>query len=390
MTCPSFDALSLAASDAAPEAVQAHVAACPRCRPVVDELLALRRLAQAIPASEPRPEHAQAREDALLRATRARTAARAQRRGLALGAAAGAMAASVAALALFQLRDPPGPSERQPGGLAASEVPRGAACSGPSGCPSVGQPGGLAASEVPRGAPALALALRPAPDARFERRVVQRGPALQEERVVLDSGALELEVPALAPGHRFHLESGAVRVEAAQARLTARAEGGRLLRLEVLAGQVELQETPGAPPLILTAGAVWSPTSTPAPTDQETAFADAWRAQQDGRSTEAAPLFDAAWTAAPRGPLAPDALYWSGALRTDSDPETAAARFERLLEDHPDDSRAPEAALWLAHRAEAEGELAQARRWAQRAAEAEDPELREAGQATLRRLSLRP
>lgn len=358
MTCPSFEALSLAASEAAPEAVQAHVAECVACRKVVDELLNLRRLGQALPVESPRAASAQAREDALIREARARTSTRTRRRGLWTGAAVGAVAASVAAVVVVQLLpDPPVPSIEP----------------------------AVAAHQPAPPAPPAALAVRPGADARFERRAVQRGPDAQEEVVVLDSGRLELDVPELAAGHTFRLQGGDVEVVAAQARLTAQAEGGRLTRLEVLSGQARIELPGGAK--VLSAGEVWRAPTGATPTRQELAFAAGWSALQAGLQAEAGEHFDHALAANPAGPLAADALYWGAVARADADPEAASPRFQRLVAEHPADPRAAEAALWLARQAEARGAAPEARRWAERAATAEDPELRAAARDTLERLA---
>jgi ferric-dicitrate binding protein FerR (iron transport regulator) len=187
------------------------------------------------------------------------------------------------------------------------------------------------------------------------RRVFTIEEGVRREIVTLASGRMAIEVKKLSAGERFVVVTDDAEVEVRGTRFQVEAKDGILEEVTVEEGVVEVRPR-NRPIAFLAAGQRWqreapieevkadatateeeiakeeiAPPPPPEkkiakkkekpipkraepsarePTDAERAFQEGWRAYREGRSKEAAALFDRVLDLAPGTPLAEDAAYW--------------------------------------------------------------------------------
>jgi TolA-binding protein len=272
--------------------------------------------------------------------------------------------------------------------------------------------GGLEAARA--AAPAAALgpsraAIRAIGAARFTR--VQTAP---DDVVRLDHGAIVLEVSPLAAGERFRVRTDDAEVEVRGTRFEVSADEGKLMAVSVSSGRVEVRSPDGGH-VVLEPGDEWvrgaeqpaggtrAPTpahATPpraaaaranvrTPPPRQAAppsFVRAWSLLRQGSAREAAALFaEVERTAADPG-IAEDALYWRAVATTKAGERAQAeALFERFLRSFPSSSRAGEAAAALGWLYVDSGQLVEARRAFERAADDPSAAVRTSARDGLRR-----
>ncbi len=239
----------------------------------------------------------------------------------------------------------------------------------------------------------------------FQRAQVQADPSARfshtaglpdrPEIVHLERGRIRLEVDPLGAHERFIVETADAEVEVRGTIFEVAAEKGRLVRVQVTRGAVEVRQHDRAP-VLLRAGERWmrprapasiaapvvgGPPAPPEPASprprpkrrapvveatsrlpaartsssarppvpaNERAFRDAWAAFASGDMAHAAELFQAAEAAAPEASLAEDACYGRAlALQRAARKVEAIAEMRRFLGRYPDSVRADEVSIAL-------------------------------------------
>lgn len=219
------------------------------------------------------------------------------------------------------------------------------------------------------------------------------------QTVALEEGSVDVEVVKLRDDERFLVTVGDAEVEVRGTRFEVDAEGGRLQRVVVHRGAVDVRVDGRLVQLV--GGERWdAQPPVPAPTPQrarsapvprpsveETDFVHGWNAYRSNDYDGAAVAFGRACDRGPSAPMAEDACYWRAVvlLQQESWPEAAAA-LRRYLISFPDGYRAGQAALDLGHLLANAGDAAEAQRWFERAAEDPDPAVRDAAADALAEL----
>lgn len=172
--------------------------------------------------------------------------------------------------------------------------------------------------------------------------------------IIHHDGEHVFEVPSLGFSSLL-VKTGDAEILAERARFEVVAKDGRLERISVIGGIVELRKKDGATS-VLAAGEAWAsevevepepasavePRSATAKAPERPAFSEGWRAFRRGDYDAAIRFFDTA--AAEDGPFSEDARYWRAVatLRLGKN-ERAAELLEEFLERHPSSARADEA-----------------------------------------------
>jgi len=346
--CPSEDELSRALQSAGDAGLAQHVAACPRCRAVRDELLRAIALAKALPSNVPEAARREEVRASLLASAAAEPSAFAARTSWAAGGVV-AVAAVILALGLARGRRAPEPARSR-------------------------------------------VVVWPASGAGY---AIASPPPL--ETIRLWEGAIDLDVQPLGPGERVRVEVGDGEIEVRGTRFQVAAVADRLVGVEVTHGRVEVRPR-GAALATLGAGQRWRapprgaperpsqpaerPVAEPpraiaprlrrvaaraeagvaravAPTRQEALYDDAWDALRARRFDEAATGFGRVLAESPSGPLADEAGFWRAiALARGKKNAEAVAALRAFLATYPASPRRGEASAilgWLfvdAHRTE--------------------------------------
>ncbi len=221
-----------------------------------------------------------------------------------------------------------------------------------------------------------------------------------DERVVLITGTLSVDVSPLERGERFRIATSDAEVEVRGTAFEITADHGRLVSVHVWHGRVEVRPRDGAN-VILGGGAAWAapvivahipssvvlgalpgaardsgsaPASAPSvelrspsrrgphrvssgppaasekahPNPGTLAYQEAWSALRAGDHTSAANGFEHAATIAPLSALAEDAWYWRAvSLARAGDAPSARASFAAFLEHYRGSPRAPQASAML-------------------------------------------
>lgn len=202
-SCPTPVELEQASFGAHPEVLE-HALSCERCRPVISEVQALRKLAASLPASTGDPRELERVRNALTTLPR-RPRAAPSRLGWAVGLAAG--------LAVIA-------------GVWAARV-------------------------GPLSEPVHRAQVRADAGARFQRLSAQ-----PDELLRLEDGQIFLTVDFLGAGERFRARCDDAEIEVQGAALALEVVGGRLHALRVLSGRAELR-LQGAPAQAIEAGEAW-------------------------------------------------------------------------------------------------------------------------------------
>jgi tetratricopeptide (TPR) repeat protein len=203
--------------------------------------------------------------------------------------------------------------------------------------------------EPVREEPPVATTLLPQQDAHFERP--------NDEVVVMHSGAMQVNVPALPNDRRFRLSTLDAIIETRDASFFVEAREDALVAIFVTAGVVELQVRNGVPRL-LTAGERWKP-ARPAPrkvvtTKIETSEEEleaGLRALSAGDASAAARHFEKVLEVAPDDALAEDAAYgYAVSLLRSERFDEAEEALRRFRARYPRSPRAMEVELFLGWR----------------------------------------
>lgn len=356
MTCPSTHELSRAISDGAPPAHLASCDACARAWAATRDMIALAR--EAEPALPPRARRDEVRT-MLLAAGRSADVLAPRRRSRATYVIAGALAVA-AAIAVFVLRERAVPAAHYNATIHAIA------------------------------------------NAQFT-----QAQGTPDELVHLRDGSIDVEVAPLHAGERFRVVLEDAEIEVHGTRFVATAARGKLVRVDVSHGIVEVRAR-GANAVLLRIGESWSapvakpmvtatvplaqqggavtiidepPPSPPqpppakrkravvvkppavqspppaVPTDlpqarierlpQERAYDDGWTAMRGGKFAEAATAFARVQLLDPDGALAEDATYWYAVALARAKAASAVTAFRDFLDHYPKSRRAGEASTML-------------------------------------------
>jgi ferric-dicitrate binding protein FerR (iron transport regulator) len=252
----------------------------------------------------------------------------------------------------------------------------------------------------PEPKPDRLAAIRGSKDAVFARRIESGQGEIQREVVELKSGRIDLEVAPLEGKSPVLMVTRNAEIEVEGASFTAIAEGGRLVRIEVVSGHVELRPRRGAP-VLLAAGDHWTPPPKktpraieppplePTPIEKvevdpsEDAFLEGWRRLKAGNHAGAAESFAITAQDATH-PMAEDADYWRAiALARAGDTDPAIAAMRAFLEHRPASRRAGEMALMLGLQLAELDRQSEARPLFERALHDPSPEIRERARRAL-------
>ncbi|CAN5907431.1 hypothetical protein BH11MYX2_BH11MYX2_27010 [soil metagenome] len=352
--CPSEEALDIAISVGADSDLEAHLAACDRCRTLWDDTIVLLGLARHLPAHVPGSIEAEERRTAILAAwdlaptPRPVVPVRARRRVLHAATLALAAAAAVA-VTWFATRPPSAPTvvvHPRRGVVHAHEHA------------------------------VFALASQP-PD----------------EIVRLRDGVIDVDVDPLQAGERFRVIVGIDEIEVHGTSFEVVALADRLVSVRVVHGRVEVRHA-GDKPVFLGPSEGWhvtvasvaappsataslapspvhskslhaSPAGSAAPTasPQETVFVRGWEQMRQGSYEQALGSFDRALVLSPDGALAQDATFWRvvalARLHRSVDAITA---FRSFIDTFPASTRVGEASAMLGWLLIDANELDEARR----------------------------
>lgn len=354
--CPRFEALSLAASDGIGSELDSHLRSCAPCAATMRRIERLAAAARELPWVDSSPERVGAMEASLL----AQAAVVRQRPSRRWGVAAAGIALA-AAIAWFVI--------------------------------GMGLLGGAAK-------PRVLSEIAAAPGARYEHVTLhpQHEGEPSAEIVRLSHGSVSLHVEHLTPGERFIVATADAEVEVRGTRFEVLVDEGKLVRVAVTEGKVEVRVA-GQEPLLLHPGESWErpvpeaaplagavaavapvaaaePVAAPSPADLvpheapsrvrgsrreapegERAFASAWSALRGGDAAGAAAGFERVASLAGGEVLAEDADYWRivALARAGASTESEAA-MESFLRSHRDADRSGEVALMLGLRHLARGD----------------------------------
>lgn len=284
-----------------------HLADCARCRAIVDDQRATRRLLAGLPFAAPDRAYV----DRLAAEVIARSdlaPARSHRRGVVIAGLALAAAAAIAVATI----------PRSPGRLAAAKLPAPRVVFVPPPLPAPPAP--------PEIAPAPEPAAIAGDAARFERRT-RHG----RDELVLRDGAITIDGRDREP---VDITAGATRVRVGDARVAVKARRGAIVMVTVIAGSAEVSHDGRRQ--IVEAGVVWEPPAevapeSPPPPDTVTPFSTGWTALRDGRLDDAIDAFDHATDPA----VAEDAAYWAAVAAERAGRPDARRRFEAFLVRYP-------------------------------------------------------
>lgn len=375
--CPSFRRLSHATVAGADDALRAHLAACIECRRVTQRIATLAETSRELPWEPSPPGRARKMEAAIL-AGIPEPRPRGGRSLVPWAFGAGLSAAAAAALLVVALQPPARPAP--PNRIHASPAAR---------------------------------------FAHITRHPVHAG-APSSEVVELVDGSVSIEVEALRPDQRFLVVTSDAEVEVRGTRFEVVADEGKLLRVSVQEGKVEVRR--GGASRLLLPGDRWerppevaavvaadppeeaTPFAAPAGTDSaalapkqrqrpiaprlqgsppvsagrdetdevptlgERAFASGWKALREGDAEAAAGRFAEVSELGGDDDLQGDAAFWRIVALARSGAEGAAEKeMETFLRLHPTADRAGEVALMLGLRRLAAGDREEARALFERA-----------------------
>lgn len=268
----------------------------------------------------------------------------------------------------------------------------------------------------PRPMPAPPVLRAQVEGARGTRYVHSPAQAQRPETVHLEDGRLELRLDPLPEHTPLLVATADAELEVLASRCVVVAEQGRLMRIQVLAGMVELRR-PGETPMHLGVGASWErpapaviaqPTipaeprgsevappakpstpkpppnvgakvasPTPVPAD-ERAFAEGWAALQARDYPRAIERLRRIEEETPSSALVEDASYGVGvALARQGRVEEAQRHLEHFLDRYPSSQRADEVAVTLGWLLKESGDEAAAQPWFERAQNSAVPRIRE-------------
>lgn len=270
----------------------------------------------------------------------------------------------------------------------------------------------------PRPLPAPSVLRAQVEGARGTRYMHSPAQGQRPETVRLEDGQLELKLEPLVANTPLLIATADAELEVAASRCVVVAEQGRLMRIQVLAGMVELRR-PGEAAMRLGEGASWerpgppaqamattvdppaeaelpaplppkaptrrasnklSPdTATPPPVPaDEVAFATGWAALQAKDYPRAIEALERVTQETPGSPLSEDASYGVGvALARQGRTDEAQRHLEGFLAQYPTSERADEVAVTLGWLLKESGDEAAARPWFERALESAVPRIRE-------------